>query len=195
MTSRDVIHSFFVPAFRIKQDVVPGRTTVAWFEATKPGSYEILCTEYCGLEHSYMRGRVVVLDAGKWAERAESSQVGEDLARQGQKIAADYGCLRCHTVDGTPHLGPTWAGAFGRPVRLANGRTVIADEAYLTQSMMDPLLELHAGFPPIMPTYRGLLEGVEVAALVAYIKSLPAPDPISPLPTAPMPPSPVEGMK
>lgn len=173
MTSRDVIHSFFVPEFRVKQDVVPGRTTTMWFEATKPGTYQVLCTEYCGTEHSRMRGRVIVLEEAAWTRWLEGA--GEDrtqLAAVGARIAAQRGCLRCHSVDGVPHLGPTWAGVFGTTVPLAGGASIRVDEAYLTESMMDPQRRLRLGFPPTMPTYRGLLDAGEVAALVEYIRSL-----------------------
>ena len=193
LTSRDVIHSFYVPAFRIKQDVLPGRTTVAWFEATRAGPHQLLCTEYCGLEHSMMRGRVIALPAAAWARWAEGRPApAQDLASAGGRIAAERGCLRCHTVDGAPHLGPTWAGVYGADVPLEGGGTIRADEAYLTESMMDPERRLHAGYQPIMPPYRGLLDGAEVAALVEYIRSLPAraaptsPPPAAPLPTAPI---------
>lgn len=191
MTSRDVIHSFSVPAFRIKHDVVPGRSTTVWFEAVAPGEYQILCAEYCGTEHSFMRGKVIVLDAGDYAQWAEGKRGRQDLVALGQRLAADHGCLRCHTVDGTPHLGPTWAGVYGSTITMASGDKIVADEAYLTESMMDPLREIRAGFTPIMPTYRGILEGVDVAAIVAFIKSLPAEAPQSPLPLAPLPPAPV----
>jgi cytochrome c oxidase subunit 2 len=193
MTSRDVIHSFFVPDFRIKQDVLPGRTLVAWFEATRAGPHDILCAEYCGLEHSRMRGRVIALAGEDWARWAEARPAPTaDLATAGGRIAADRGCLRCHTVDGAPHLGPTWAGLYGATVPLEGGGAIRADEAYLTESMMDPERRIHAGYPPIMPPYRGLLDGAEVAALVEYIRSLPAraapasPPPVAPLPTAPI---------
>jgi cytochrome c oxidase subunit II len=193
MGSRDVIHSFFVPAFRIKQDVVPGRTTVAWFEATRAGTYDLLCTEYCGLEHSRMRGRVIALDDGAYARWADAHAVpaGSDLASTGERVAGERGCLRCHTVDGTPHLGPTFAGLYGSTIPLASGRRVIANEEYLTASMMDPAAEVHAGFAAIMPTYAGILSAPEVAALVEYIRSLAhrrlEPEP---LPAAPLPPYP-----
>ncbi|MBA3538630.1 MAG: cytochrome c oxidase subunit II, partial [Deltaproteobacteria bacterium] len=121
MTSRDVIHSFFVPDFRIKWDVLPRRTSVTWFEATEAGPHEILCTEYCGLEHSRMRGRVIALapdDYARWAE-ATTKPAGADLASMGAKVAIERGCLRCHTIDGTPHLGPTWAGVYGSKIELA----------------------------------------------------------------------------
>jgi cytochrome c oxidase subunit 2 len=194
MTSRDVIHSFFVPDFRIKQDVVPGTTNITWFEATRTGPHDIFCTEYCGLEHSKMRGRVIVLDDGDYAKWAGANAVpaGADLASTGARIANERGCLRCHTVDGTPHLGPTWAGLYRRSVTLASGRRVVADEAYLTSSMMDPAAELHAGYLPIMPTYRGIVSAPEVAALVEYIRSLesqpftPEPPPMTSWPQSPV---------
>lgn len=173
MTSRDAIHSFFVPDFRIKQDVVPGRMVTAWFEATEPGTYEILCAEYCGAYHSRMRGRVIALDDAdyaRWADRREGPT--GDMASAGARIASERGCMRCHTVDGTPHLGPTWAGLYGSTIPLANGGEVTADEAFLTESMMDPAAKLHAGFAAIMPSYRGVIAGGDAAALVEYIRSL-----------------------
>jgi cytochrome c oxidase subunit 2 len=208
MTSRDVIHSFFVPEFRLKQDVVPGRMTTMWFEATDPGIYHILCAEYCGTSHSTMRGRVVALpeaeyraylealpapesplvDPAGWAAGARAaSDLGENsytLARMGERVAGRYGCLRCHTVDGAPHIGPTFARAYGSEVVLEGGATVIADEAYLTESMMDPLARLHRGFEPVMPSYQGLLTAGETGALVEYIRSLRdvRPDALSPMP-------------
>src|SRR5262249_18224043 len=144
MTSRDVIHSFFVPDFRVKQDVVPGRYTTMWFQAPKTGTYPILCTEYCGAGHSTMRGEVVVLEQEEfegWLGGQNERQriagqsyvapavVGEaapaqmlNLVRLGRDAAAKHGCLRCHTLDGTPHIGPTWAGLYGSTVRLEDGR-------------------------------------------------------------------------
>jgi cytochrome c oxidase subunit 2 len=193
LTSRDVIHSFYVPAFRVKQDVVPGRTTFVWFDVKQPGTYNVFCTEYCGTEHSRMRGRVIALDEGAWTRWLEDAeQHSGALANIGERVAAQRGCLRCHTVDGTPHIGPTWAGAYGTLVALADGTTVRADEAYLTESMMDPERRMHRGFPPVMPSYRGLLDAGEVAALVEYIRSLaPARQAGSPLPVAPLPAEPI----
>jgi len=159
MTSRDVIHSFWVPAFRQKQDVVPGRMTTLWFEVAEPGTYEVLCAEYCGTQHSTMRGRVIALDAEAYARWSEGRAAPEqDLAAQGERRAAEVGCLRCHTVDGAPHIGPTFAGMFGSQVRLATGQRVVADAAYVTESMMDPEVKIHAGFLPVMPSYRGILQ-------------------------------------
>jgi len=194
MTSRDVIHSFFVPDFRIKQDVLPARTTTAWFEATRAGPHDILCAEYCGLEHSRMRGRVIALSDDDWARWADSraTPAAHDLATMGARVASERGCLRCHTVDGTPHLGPTWAQLYGSTIVLTSGDRIKVDEAYLTESMMDPALKLRAGFAPIMPTYQGLIQGVDVAALVEYIRSLAdRPLELDPPPAAPLPPKPI----
>ncbi|HVY46057.1 MAG TPA: cytochrome c oxidase subunit II [Minicystis sp.] len=194
MTSRDVIHSFYVPDFRIKEDVLPGRYTTAWFEAIEPGTYQIFCAEFCGTSHSTMLGQVVVLapaDFQRWlaGEERERDVAGQrytppahpyeeepgkpvDLAREGEKAAADEGCLRCHSVDGTPHIGPTWAGLWGATVPLEHGADVVADEAYLTESMMDPAAKVHRGFSPVMPSFQGRLRPAETAAILEYIKSL-----------------------
>lgn len=173
MTSRDVIHSFYVPAFRMKQDVVPGRYYTAWFEAKEPGVYTIDCAEYCGVNHSRMLGEVHVLstqDYARWLDARPPAT--EDLVQEGRDVAARRGCLNCHTLDGQPHIGPSWAGLYLSPVRLDGGRTVVADDAYLTRSMMDPQADVVAGFRGVMPTYRGVLPEPEVAALVELIHSL-----------------------
>jgi cytochrome c oxidase subunit 2 len=171
MTSRDVIHSFYVPAFRVKQDVLPGRSTDVWFTATTPGTYEIECAEYCGAGHSRMLGHVIAMPPAEYAAWI-SGHKANDLAATGQKLAAEYGCLRCHTIDGTPHLGPSWKGLYGSRIPLSDGTTVIANDAYLTESMMDPTAKLHAGYPPLMPTFLGRVSGPEAAAIVEYIRSL-----------------------
>lgn len=185
LTSRDVIHSFFVPAMRVKQDAIPGRYTETWFQATKPGVYPINCAEYCGLNHSTMIGRVVVMKADAyeawltdarsvtWAARGDAEEAS--MAREGERLALEKGCGRCHTVDGTNHLGPTWRGMYRSEVKLQNGKTVVADEAYLTRSMMDPMAELVAGYAPTMPSFQGQLTAGETAALLEYIKSLAKP--------------------
>jgi cytochrome c oxidase subunit 2 len=170
-TSRDMIHSFYVPSFRLKQDVVPGRITDLWFTAERPGTYEILCAEYCGAGHSRMRGRVIAMPAAEYAQWVQG-HVAPDLASTGEHLAAQYGCLRCHTIDGTPHLGPSWKGLYGSTVPLSGGTTIKADDAYLTESMMDPEVKLVAGYPPLMPSYLGRLSGPEAAAIVEYIRSL-----------------------
>jgi cytochrome c oxidase subunit II len=191
MTSRDVIHSFFVPAFRIKQDVIPGRYVTAWFQATAPGSYDIYCAEYCGVSHSRMLATVNVLSAQDYEawlasrddtsplltedfERAGGSGDRErsDLAEQGRTLAARRECFACHTIDGQPHIGPTWRGLYESTVSLEGNLTVVADEAYLTRSMMDPMVDLVRGYRPVMPTYQGVLPATEAAAIVEYIKTL-----------------------
>jgi cytochrome c oxidase subunit 2 len=185
MTSRDVIHSFYVPAFRMKHDVVPGRYYTAWFEAKAPGLYPVECAEFCGVSHSRMLGQVQVLsqsDYERWlqggtptaSERLATTREppGGDLADVGRDVAARRGCFACHTIDGQPHIGPTWAGLYESRVSLTDGRVVTADDAYLTRSMMEPQVDLVAGYKGVMPTYRGALPEPEVAALVEYIRSL-----------------------
>jgi cytochrome c oxidase subunit 2 len=171
MTSRDVIHSFYVPAFRMKHDVVPGRYYTAWFEATAPGTYPIECAEFCGVAHSRMLGQVRVLSASDYARWLDGDSPGA-LAEIGRGVAARDGCFQCHTIDGQPHVGPTWAGLYGSQVTMSDGRVLVADEAYLTRSMMEPQVDLVAGYKAVMPTYRGTLQQPEVAALVEFIKSL-----------------------
>jgi cytochrome c oxidase subunit 2 len=190
ITSRDVIHSFFVPQLRVKQDALPGRYTQTWFNADKPGRYEIFCAEYCGLGHSAMLGELVVMPAAEFddwlanqrrglAQAADGAPVagegirpGSSLVAEGQRLAGENGCLKCHTVDGTPHIGPTWTGLYGKSEKLANGKTVVADEGYLTKSMMDPGADIVAGYQNVMPTFQGRLSPPETAAIVEYIKSL-----------------------
>jgi cytochrome c oxidase subunit 2 len=187
MTSRDVIHSFYVPAFRTKTDVIPGRYTTVWFEATTLGSYPIWCAEYCGVSHSLMRGEVRVLsenDYAKWERegrdgatsadcgRGPGSCAGGDLVELGRAVAVRRACVACHTLDGQRHVGPTWSGLYGSERTLADGRRVIADEAYLTRSMMEPNADLVAGYPQVMPTYQGLLTAPETGALIELIRSL-----------------------
>jgi cytochrome c oxidase subunit 2 len=191
LTSRDVIHSFYVPELRVKQDALPGRYTSMWFRADRAGTVQARCAEYCGVSHSRMWADVVVLDPGdysRWLEgsapprvaaaeanAAASGRAGDedaDLAERGGRLAVRYGCTACHTIDGQPHIGPSWAGTFGSVRTFADGETTVADESYLTESMMDPEERRVAGFEAVMPTYRGLIQGPEVAALVAYIKSL-----------------------
>jgi cytochrome c oxidase subunit 2 len=192
MSSRDVIHSFYVPEFRVKKDVIPGRTTTLWFEVTGPGRYAAYCTEYCGEGHSTMRATVVALSDADYARMLEELPRVEvdgpfyrepevagaapprsvSYAEVGENVAVTKGCLRCHTADGTPHIGPTWVGMYGASVNLQDGRQITADVAYLTESMMDPLAKVHAGFEPVMPSYQGRLDAGEVGALLEYIRSL-----------------------
>ncbi|MBJ6759668.1 cytochrome c oxidase subunit II [Myxococcaceae bacterium JPH2] len=190
ITSRDVIHSFFVPSFRIKMDALPGRYTQAWFEATKPGTYQVLCTEYCGLSHSKMLAEVVVMapeEYDNWIKEQRRGRLQDRqdaladnslvpgtarMAEQGQKLAGTQGCLKCHSVDGSQHIGPTFLGMYDRLEHLQDGQNIRVDEAYITQSMMDPGAHIVAGYQNVMPTYQGKLQGPESAAIVEYIKSL-----------------------
>lgn len=173
MTSRDVIHSFYVPAFRMKQDVVPGRYYTAWFEAKGAGNFTIDCAEFCGVNHSRMLGEVHVLTAEDYARWLDGHPPAtDDLVEEGREVASKRGCLNCHTLDGQPHIGPTWAGLYESQVQLEGGAVVVADDAYLTRSMMDPQVQIVAGYKGVMPTYRGILEEPEVAALVELIRSL-----------------------
>jgi len=175
MTSQDVIHSFYVPAFRIKQDVLPGRYTMAWFHPTKPGTYHLFCAEYCGTQHSGMIGQVVVMEPAQY-EAWLSGSPNVPLAETGQKIFAELGCSTCHRPD-TQGRGPDLAGVFGKPVMLEDGRTVVADENYVRESILNPASKVVQGFKPIMPVFQGIVSEEQLSALVAYVKSLGQPGP------------------
>jgi cytochrome c oxidase subunit 2 len=181
MTSQDVIHSFFVPAFRMKQDVLPGRYTVAWFRATKPGTYHLFCAEYCGTQHSGMIGSIVVQEPAQY-EAWMSGGTSGPLSATGEKIFAELGCVTCHRMD-TQGRGPSLQGVFGKPVLLADGRTVTADENYIRESILDPGAKVVNGFKPVMPTFQGLVSEEQLNALVAYVKSLSQPS-ATPIKTA-----------
>jgi cytochrome c oxidase subunit II len=188
ITSRDVIHSFFVPDFRLKQDAVPGRYAQTWFTASQPGRHQVLCAEYCGIGHSAMLAEIIAMPPAEFdawlAETRRSTVVAaqdspEDrvdprtsLTEQGRRLAGEYGCFKCHTVDGTRHIGPTWLDLYRRTEKLQDGKSVVADEAYLTESMMDPAAKLVAGYQNVMPTFQGRIPGPEIAAIVEFIKSL-----------------------
>ena len=171
MSSQDVIHSFFVPAFRAKMDVVPGRYTKMHFTPTKVGEYHLFCTEYCGAQHSGMIGRVVVMDPEKYQAWLRGTPADESLVAGGQKLFSQLGCLTCHGVH-----APSMARLFGseRQVRTPEGqqRTVVADEDYLRRSILFSTDEIVQGYEPVMPSFRGQLSEEQITALVAYIKSL-----------------------
>ncbi|HEY1959164.1 MAG TPA: cytochrome c oxidase subunit II [Polyangiaceae bacterium] len=171
MTSRDVIHSFFAPSFRVKQDVIPGRWVNAWLDAAEPGVYPIYCAEFCGVGHSTMLGEIHVLTEAEWAKWRRGADPEEMIAR-GREAATKNGCFACHTLDGQRHIGPSWSRLYGSQVKLTDGTTVLADEAYLTQSMMDPLAQIVDGYQPVMPSYRGHLQPEDVGAIVELIRSL-----------------------
>lgn len=171
MSSEDVIHSFFVPAFRVKADVLPGRYTTAWFEATRPGRYHLFCAEFCGTEHSRMIGQVVVMEPAKyeaWLAGGATAAVAPEAA--GEKLFTSLGCATCHLGD-TPR-GPGLAGLVGREVKLATGETVVADADYIRESILTPQAKLVAGFQPLMPTFQGQLSEEQLLQVLAYLKTL-----------------------
>ncbi|PYX03977.1 MAG: cytochrome c oxidase subunit II [Acidobacteria bacterium] len=170
MTSQDVIHSFYVPAFRIKQDVLPGRYTVAWFRATKAGRYHLFCAEYCGTSHSGMIGDVVVMQPAQY-EQWLSGGPAAPLAQTGKQLFLSLGCSTCHRFD-VQGRGPNLMNAYNRPVLLDDGRTITADENYLRESILTPAVKVVSGFKPIMPIFQGIISEEQLNALVAYIKSL-----------------------
>jgi cytochrome c oxidase subunit 2 len=171
MTSQDVIHSYFIPAFRTKADVIPGRYTSTWFNATKPGRYHLFCAEYCGTQHSGMIGEVVVMEPSAYEEWLAGGTGEGSLSSSGQKLFQELGCATCHRSD-TQGRGPNLVGVFGKQVRLNDGRTVVADESYLRESIMNPGTKIVSGFTPIMPTFEGQVSEESMIALVTYIKSL-----------------------
>jgi len=175
MTSQDVIHSFYIPAFRIKQDVLPGRYTVEWFRATKAGTYHLFCAEYCGTQHSGMIGSIIVMEPAQYEAWMSGGTTGP-LSATGEKIFAELGCVTCHRTD-TQGRGPNLQGAFGKPVLLQDGRTVTIDENYVRESILDPGAKVVNGFKPVMPTFQGLVSEEQLNALVAYVKSLSQPVP------------------
>jgi cytochrome c oxidase subunit II len=175
MTSEDVIHSFFVPAFRTKMDAVPGRYTTVWFEATKPGEYPLYCAEYCGTLHSGMIGRVVAMEPTEfqaWLAGAAGAAGNLPVAALGERVYQAQGCPTCHEAHGGSARGPSLVGLAGTAVPLTGGGSVTADDTYLRESIVTPQAKLVAGYPPIMPTYQGLVGEEELMQLIAYIKSL-----------------------
>ncbi len=171
MTSEDVIHSFFVPAFRIKRDVVPGRYVTAWFEATKTGEYHLFCTQYCGTHHAGMIGRVIVMEPVEYERWLRGGGGGLLPAAQGEILFQRLACGACHRPDKTGR-GPSLVGLFGQPVRLEGGGTVTADEGYLRESILMPQAKIVAGYQPIMPTFKGQVSEEGILQIIAYIKSL-----------------------
>jgi cytochrome c oxidase subunit II len=174
MSSQDVIHSFFVPAFRIKQDVLPGRYTTTWFRPTKLGTYHLFCAEYCGTQHSGMIGEVVVMDPSAYQAWLVSGGSAGALSVSGQQVFEQMGCATCHRSD-TQGRGPNLAGIYNRQVTLDDGRTATADENYIRESILNPAIKVVAGFKPIMPTYQGQISEETLAELVSYVKSLSQP--------------------
>jgi cytochrome c oxidase subunit II len=187
MISQDVIHSFYVPAFRLKYDVIPGRYTNMWFEATEPGEYHIFCAEFCGTNHSGMVGTVFAMDPTDYAAWLSSRGggagvtggtgpgAGAPIAQAGEALFGQLGCSGCHAEESTVRA-PTLVGLLGRNVPLQDGRSVIADESYIRESILFPQRHIVAGYEPIMPSYEGRISEEQLIELVAYIKTLGAED-------------------
>jgi cytochrome c oxidase subunit II len=171
MTSEDVIHDVFVPAFRVKADVLPGRYTSIWFQATKPGRYHLFCAEYCGTRHSGMTGEVIVMEPAEYQAWLSGGTGEGSLASAGEKLFADLACNTCHRPD-SQGRGPVLDGLFGKTVTMQNGENVVFDEAYIRESILTPTAKVAAGFQPIMPTFQGLVSEEQLLQLIEYVKSL-----------------------
>lgn len=178
LTSQDVIHSFYMPAFKIKQDAVPGMVNHLWFKPTEVGTYDVLCAEYCGLQHSYMLTKVTVVpeeEFNQWYQKGTEEMIIAKKKPSGQQLFQEKGCRACHSVDGTPLVGPTVKGLFGKTVTVITDgkeRQVVADEAYLNRSLLEPNADVVKGFPPIMPSQKGLITDAELAEIIRYVKEL-----------------------
>ncbi len=190
MTTEDVIHSFFVPAFRIKMDVVPGKYSTVWFEPTKAGRYHLFCAEYCGTGHSRMIGWIDVMEASEYQAWLAGGAAEGSLASSGEKLFQQLACNTCHRSDAQGR-GPVLEGLFGKPVQLSDGSTVIGDENYIRESILNSQAKIVAGFqkPSIMPTFQGLISEEQVLQLVAYIKSIGTKQPMEGGAAKPQPPT------
>jgi cytochrome c oxidase subunit 2 len=174
MTSEDVIHSFFIPAFRIKQDVLPGRYTTEWFQASAPGEYHFFCSQYCGAGHSSMKGRVIVMEPALYQQWLSGAPAGVPMVSAGEQLFQQFGCSSCHLSDGTGK-GPSLEGLMGSTVPLEGGGTVVADRAYVQESILSPAAKIVRGYKPLMPLFRNQLTPDQVSQLIEYIGSLSAP--------------------
>jgi cytochrome c oxidase subunit II len=170
-TSEDVIHDWFVPAFRVKADVIPGRYVNIWFRATKPGNYHLFCAEYCGTKHSGMTGQVVVMKPHDYQTWLSGGETGGSLASAGERLFADLACNTCHRPD-SQGRGPVLNGLIGKTVTLQSGEMLVADEAYIRESLLNPSVKITAGYQPIMPTFQGLVTEEQVLQIIEYVKSL-----------------------
>jgi len=175
MTSADVIHGFYLPEFRLKQDILPGSYTSLWLQPEKEGKYDIYCTQYCGTGHSTMRAVMIVMpgeEYREWLAGKEEEEKGEPLWEKGKELAEKSVCLACHSIDGTTKIGPTWKGLFGRTVTFTDGTTATADEQYVKNYIEEPNVRVIKGFQPVMPSYKGMLKDDDITAIIAYIKTL-----------------------
>ena len=170
--SEDVIHSYYIPAFRVKTDVIPGRYTTMWFQATKPGTYHLFCAEYCGTRHSGMVGRIVAMEPTEFQTwLGGGATQGASPVEGGAKLFQDLVCVTCHS-ESAGARGPVLTNVFGSQVKLQDGRTVLADEAYIRESIVNPQAKIVAGYQPIMPPFQGLVTEEQLLQLIAYVRSL-----------------------
>jgi len=175
LSSDDVIHSVYIPAFRVKRDVIPGRYTSLVFEATETGTFDLFCAEYCGTKHSDMYSDVIVHPSGEfeaWLEKASNYLETMSPAEAGQVLYKRRGCAQCHSVDGSQMVGPSFYRLFGREAILDTGDTIDVDENYIRESILEPQARARAGYRKVMPTYQGQLKDEEIAAIIEYIKTL-----------------------
>ena len=171
MISQDVFHSFSVPDFRIKREVIPGRYSTVWFEATQVGTYHLFCTQYCGTQHAGMIGEVTVMTPGDYKKWLEQSNSGQSLAQNGERLFASMGCNSCHNGTAAAR-GPSLAGVYGSKLTLTDGRQILVDDAYLRDAILNPSEHVTAGFAPIMPTYQGQISEDGLIDLVEFIKNM-----------------------
>jgi cytochrome c oxidase subunit 2 len=171
LTSDDVIHDFYIPAFRVKKDAVPGRYTSLWFQATRIGTYHIFCGQYCGADHAEMIGWVYVMSAPDYAAWLSGGSKNESMAQTGERLFTQLGCVTCHVADGTGR-GPSLVGVYGKPEKLRSGDTKVVDETLIRQAIVNPNSILLPNYPPIMPTFQGQINEEQVLQLIAYVKSL-----------------------
>jgi cytochrome c oxidase subunit 2 len=171
MTSQDVIHDFYIPAFRVKKDVLPGRYTSIWFEATETGTFHLFCAQYCGTNHSQMIGWVYVMTPTDYAAWLAGGEQTESMAQQGERLFSQFGCDTCHVSEGSGR-GPSLAGIYGKPEKLEGGQPQVVDEALIRQAIVNPNSVRMPGYEAIMPTYQGQITEEQVLQLIAYVKSL-----------------------
>jgi cytochrome c oxidase subunit 2 len=171
MGSEDVLHSYFIPAFRVKADVIPGRYNVLWFTATKAGTYHLFCAEYCGTRHSGMVGSIVAMEPKAFQAWLGGGEASASPVAAGERLFQNLACNTCH-MTGTQGRGPVLTNVFGQPVKLQDGSTVIADEAYIRESIVNPQAKVVAGYQPIMPTFQGLVTEEQLLQLISYVRSL-----------------------
>jgi len=201
LSSDDVIHSFYIPSFRVKKDVVPGRYNKMWFQATKTGTYDVYCTEYCGTQHSTMLSKVVVLTPDEYEKKlveisdlyfqnVDGQKVAVPMADVGKILYKARGCNSCHSIDGSKNTGPTWKDLYLEKQALESGETVIADEAYISESIEYPKAKVVKGYPNNMPSYKGQLTAKDINAIIEYMKTMSIHTPTSAIPSPVAAPAP-----